>query len=58
LETAIADCFKESIKEVVPENSPLYAIKNINIKKVSQWCIKVICAIEEDINKLCGAIDW
>jgi hypothetical protein len=57
-ETAIADCLKESSKEAAPEDSPLRAIKNINVKKVSPWWMKVICDSEEDATKLHGAINW
>jgi hypothetical protein len=57
-EAAIADCLQKSINEPSLSNSALCTIENLSVKKVSKWCIKVICSTSEDAAMLRTAIDW
>jgi hypothetical protein len=57
-EAAIAECLQKSIDEASRSNGALRSIKNLSVKKVSKWCLKVICSTPEDATTLRAVIDW
>ena len=55
-EAAITEYLQKSIDEASVSDSQLRTIK-LGVRKVSQWCIKIICSTPEDATKL-RTLDW
>src|SRR5947207_3512535 len=56
-DAALAEYLQKVVDEASASDSTLHSVKIQNVKKVSKWCIKIICPTPEDAAKL-RTLDW